>query len=88
MAPPDRHMLLCGEHLWAAHCAEDAYLWYYGQQTAREQIIKLPPAHRYRVEVLDTWNMTRETLQTGVSGCVVLTLPGREDMAVLAVRMD
>ena len=52
MAPPDRHMLLCGEHLWAAHCAEDAYLWYYGQQTAREQIIKLPPAHRYRVEVL------------------------------------
>lgn len=88
MAPPDRHMLLCGEHLWAAHCAEDAYLWYYGQQTAREQIIKLPPAHRYRVEVLDTWNMTRETLQTGVSGRVVLTLPGREDMAVLAVRMD
>ncbi len=84
MAPPDRHMLLCGEHLWAAHCAEDAYLWYYGQQTAREQIIKLPPAHRYRVEVLDTWNMTRETLQTGVSGRVVLTLPGREDMAVLA----
>lgn len=88
MAPPDRHMLLCGEHLWAAHCAEEAYLWYYGQQTAREQIIKLPPAHRYRVEVLDTWNMTRETLQTGVSGRVVLTLPGREDMAVLAVRMD
>ena len=88
MAPPDRHMLLCGEHLWAAHCAEDAYLWYYGQQTAREQIIKLPPAHRYRVEALDTWNMTRETLQTGVSGRVVLTLPGREDMAVLAVRMD
>lgn len=68
-------MLLCGEHLWAAHCAEDAYLWYYGQQTAREQIIKLPPAHRYRVEVLDTWNMTRETLQTGVNGRVVLTLP-------------
>ena len=88
MAPPDRHMLLCGEHLWAAHCAEDAYLWYYGQQTAREQIIKLPPAHKYRVEALDTWNMTRETLQTGVSGRVVLTLPGREDMAVLAVRMD
>lgn len=88
MAPSDRHMLLCGEHLWAAHCAEDAYLWYYGQQTAREQIIKLPPAHRYRVEALDTWNMTRETLQTGVSGRVVLTLPGREDMAVLAVRMD
>lgn len=87
MAPPDRHMLLCGEHLWAAHCAEDAYLWYYGQQTAREQIIKLPPAHRYRVEVLDTWNMTRETLQTGVSGRVVLTLPGREDMAVLAGMM-
>ena len=81
-------MLLCGEHLWAAHCAEDAYLWYYGQQTAREQIIKLPPAHKYRVEALDTWNMTRETLQTGVSGRVVLTLPGREDMAVLAVRMD
>lgn len=88
MAPPDRHMLLCGEHLWAAHCAEDAYLWYYGQQTAREQIIKLPPAHRYRVEALDTWNMTREVLQTGVSGRVVLTLPGREDMALLAVRTD
>ena len=71
-----------------AYFDEDAYLWYYGQQTAREQIIKLPPAHRYRVEALDTWNMTRETLQTGVSGRVVLTLPGREDMAVLAVRMD
>ena len=61
---------------------------YVGQQAVKDSLSIYIQAALTRHDVLDTWNMTRETLQTGVSGRVVLTLPGREDMAVLAVRMD
>ena len=46
----------------------------------------LPEDKTYRVEVLDAWNMTRETVATGVSGKKEIALPGREYMAVLAME--
>ena len=40
----------------------------------------------YTVEVIDTWEMTRTVVQSGVSGAVTVDLPGKEGMALLAVR--
>ena len=46
----------------------------------------LPEGHRYRVEVIDVWNMTRETVLTKAGGDIEIRLPGREGMAVLAIE--
>ena len=48
----------------------------------------LPEGHTYRVEVLDTWEMTRETVLTGVSGHTVVPMPGKPWMAAVAFRED
>ncbi len=48
--------------------------------------LELPENGSYKVEVLDTWNMTRETVLTGVHGRQVISLPGREWMAALATK--
>lgn len=48
--------------------------------------LDLPREGSYRVEVIDAWNMTREVVAENVCGKVQVKLPGREDMAVLALR--
>ncbi|MBQ7371743.1 MAG: DUF5605 domain-containing protein [Blautia sp.] len=72
---------------YTGHCGEDAYLTYYGRHCTAEADLELPEANRYRIEVLDVWEMTRETVREGVSGKVKLKLPGKEGIAVLAVKM-
>lgn len=69
------------------HYGEQVYLQYLGQHCNATLKWKLPENRKYRVEVIDTWNMTRDTVLTGVNGEIDIDLPGREDMAVLAVAM-
>jgi hypothetical protein len=83
----DRRPHIAGEHVWAAHCGEDAYLWFNDLQCYGEMTLDLPEDRRYRVEVADVWAMTRETLCEGASGKTVIRLPGRENLAVLAVSV-
>lgn len=76
---------VASEATYQGHCGEDAYLTYYDLRCCREDEIRLPESRTYRVELIDTWNMTRKVIAEGVSGHVKLTLPGREDCAVLAI---
>ena len=69
---------------WFGHICEDVFLHYHDTRPTARDTLKLPEGKTYRVEVLDTWNMTRETVAQGVSGEYVVQLPGREYMAVLA----
>lgn len=46
----------------------------------------LPEGRKYRIDVIDTWNMTQETVQRGAAGKVWVDLPSRPWMAVLAVE--
>ncbi|MBQ8954285.1 MAG: DUF4038 domain-containing protein [Clostridia bacterium] len=82
----NRALHLAGEHTWEAHCGEDAYLWFNDLQCYAEQTLRLPKDKRYRVDVIDVWEMTRETLCEAASGETTIKLPGRENLAVLAVR--
>ena len=66
--------------------APDAKLWYLDFNCCCRYMIDLPETGSYRVDVLDTWNMTRETKLTGASGKLEIRLPGREWMAILAVK--
>ncbi len=76
------------EAVYMGHCGEDAYLVFYDLRPCPKGWLELPENHRYRVELIDTWNMTRTELLPAASGKTPLTLPGREGMAVLAVRID
>lgn len=86
MEDQDKWLHLAGEHSWEAHCGEEAYLHYCDLQCYGQQIMRLPADKQYRVDVIDTWNMTRETVHENASGDTLVLLPGREDMAVLAIR--
>lgn len=74
------------EFVYQGHCGEDAYLTFYDLRTCAEDVLELPESRRYRVELIDTWNITRTVLLENASGRTKLSLPGREGMAVLAVR--
>lgn len=76
------------EFVYQGHCGEDAYLTFYDLRTCAKDIIKLPKGHTYRVELIDTWEMTRVVLLETASGDTELVLPGKEGMAVLAVKIS
>ena len=77
---------LC-EHEWAGACGEDAFIWFNDLQCYRKQLLDLPEDRHYRVEWIDTWAMTRNVIAEDVSGKTEISLPGREGLAVLAVRI-
>ncbi len=49
--------------------------------------INLPAGKTYKVEVVDTWNMTRTTVLENASGKVIVDLPGKPYMAILATEI-
>ena len=63
-------------------------LVYFGFQRPFRRSILLPPGTRWHVDVIDTWNMTVDTLPAVGAGRVVVRLPGREYMAVRLRRAD
>jgi hypothetical protein len=73
---------------WDAICVHDAdrfFLWYFGVQQPAWKVLDLPDDRRYRIEVIDTWNMTIDTVGGGFSGKTTVELPSREYMAVRCV---
>lgn len=75
------------ERMALGHCDEAAYLKFLGRQCAALAELNLPQEGSYRVEVIDPWEMTRKVVKENVNGTVQVELPGKEDMAVLAVRV-
>ena len=71
------------ECVWNGHIGEDVFLHFYDTRTLSRETLHLPEGRRYKLELLDTWNMTRDTIATDVTGEYVAELPGREDMALL-----
>lgn len=64
-----------------------AMIWYYGRTCPAFNYITLPEGGSYRVEVIDAWEMTRTTVLEDARGTVRVDLPGKEGIAVLAVRV-
>jgi hypothetical protein len=84
----DRTAHLASEHTWEAHCGEEAYLTYFDLQCYGEQTVSLPKDKQYLAELIDPWNMTREVIAEGISGDTRLTLPGRDNLALLITRIQ
>ncbi|WP_051204924.1 DUF5605 domain-containing protein [Butyrivibrio sp. VCD2006] len=85
MTPENRHMHFYAEHCYSGHCKNDsAIINYYYLRCCAKDTLNLPSDKKYNVEVIDTWNMTREVIAKNVSGKVTIDLPGHPYMAVIA----
>ena len=76
-----RHMEIQG------HCGEEAYMKYFSTACNGRGIMELPVEGSYDVEIIDAWEMTRETVLRGVSGKAEVKLPGKPGMAMLAKKV-
>lgn len=72
---------------YTGHCGTDVFLKYFGIQCPAISFIRLPEGKEYRIEVIDVWEMSKKTLMEKASGRTRLKLPGKEGIAVLAVRI-
>ncbi len=72
----------------AGHIGENFFIKYYGRYCPRKAAFRLPKDKSYKIEVIDVWEMTRETLCENVSGKVPLELPAKEGIAVIATKTE
>jgi len=67
---------------------EDYYLFYYGNSQQRAALLPLPEGRAYRVEIIDAWNMTIETLEGTYHTDERIPLPGHPYMAIRARAVE
>ena len=84
--PMEMTVLNTFEHEYKA-CTEgkEVILNYLYQRCEGIHRLLLPKDKNYRVEVIDTWNMTRTVAGENVSGMINIDLPGKPYMAILAI---
>ncbi|PGY10664.1 DUF5605 domain-containing protein [Bacillus sp. AFS031507] len=71
----------------AAGIPDEYYLFYYGFNQPRFREYRMKPETKYKVEVIDTWNMTINELEEIYEGKFRIELPGRQYMAVRMSRI-
>ncbi len=85
----DARMLAYMEHEYLVHSPDDSIVLKYTynlQPTG--MMLALDKNKKYKVEVIDTWNMTRKTAAEEVSGITKVKLPGKPYVAVLATATN
>lgn len=71
----------------AAGIPDEYYLYYYGFNQPKFRHFIHDPEIQWEADVIDTWNMTVETLPGTYSGRFTLNLPGRPYMAIRLRRV-
>ena len=67
------------------YCGSDYFLFYFGMRQPGSRNFNLPTGS-FRIDVIDTWNMTIEPVAESASGEFTVALPGRKYMAIRIVR--
>ncbi len=80
-------MSACDHEYIAKAENESVLLKYYYQRCQAFDNVRLPDGKKFRVDVIDTWNMTRTTAHEAAEGFAKVDLPGRPYMAVVAVEV-
>ena len=88
MNEADRVTHLQADHSWSSRCGDEVFLKFFDLQTCAEFPFDLPEDKQYKIELIDVWEMTRETLMEAASGRTMVKLPAREGMAVLITRNE
>lgn len=86
MSPEERLAFALFSASYAGHCGDDVILIYHARTCPVVGYMELPEGGSYRVEAIDVWEMTRSTVLENACGKVEFPLPGKEGIAVLAIR--
>jgi hypothetical protein len=65
---------------------KEYYLIYFGNAQQKSARLNLPKDVKFRLELIDTWNMTIKKIDGVFSGTVEIKLPGTLWMAVRAIK--
>ncbi|MCM8710016.1 DUF5605 domain-containing protein [Clostridium sp. SYSU_GA19001] len=84
---------LATEHYpyWDVTCGavgEDYYLYYFGFYQPTFRTFNMPKDKKYKIDIIDTWNMTITELQGTYSGSFRIDMPGKQYIAVRMTRVD
>lgn len=75
------------EAKFAGRVQDEIFIEYLGRHCTARLDWHLPDDKMYEVQIIDVWNMTRQTVYKNVSGKITIDLPGKEGVAVLARRL-
>ncbi|MEC0236231.1 DUF5060 domain-containing protein [Paenibacillus kribbensis] len=64
------------------------FIHYFGKYCKGSFTLSLPEAFEYTVDLVDIWEMTRETIIQRANGKMRVKLPGKEGIAVIATRIE
>ena len=73
---------------YAACAGNDVFLKYTERKCAAITDFNLPDEYLYDVYLIDVWNMTKERILSKVGGSLKVKLPGKEGMALMAVKRE
>lgn len=83
----DKELMAIKSSEYMGRVGDEAFLKYFARGCTSRANIGLPEDKKYKVEVIDVWNMTKEVVMEEVSGKITVKLPGKEGMAILATRI-
>lgn len=83
LSEAERESLLIRDATFCGRCKEQVFIQYLARHCIGVLTWRLPEDREYIIDVIDVWNMTRETVMTAASGEVKIKLPGREGIAVV-----
>ena len=63
------------------------YLHYYGNSQQAKARFYLPKGVKFRLEIIDAWNMTVKAVEGEFSGMIEIPLPGKPYIAVRAIKI-
>ncbi len=61
---------------------DDYFIFYFGSHQPAFRYFNLPQGATYRVDVIDTWNMTVDCVSAAASGNITVPMPARKYMAI------
>lgn len=76
---------------WDLPCAgirDEYYVYYFGFNQPKFRIFQMKPGIKYKVDIIDTWNMTIDESAGIREGTFRVELPGRLYMAVRLTRVE
>lgn len=90
-SPPESEVKIVPDGFWnveaGGYCGTDYFLFYFGMHQPRLRNFELPDG-RFRVDIIDTWNMTIENFSEKAEGNISVTMPGRKYMAIRIQRIE
>jgi hypothetical protein len=72
----------------AVSVSDKFILFYFGARQPAERVLIFPELKKYKLEIIDTWEMTITPIEGFFSGKVLVKLPGKPYIAVRAILVQ